>query len=444
MTDETTGSGKGRGKPAPSAAAGSGRRPDVPESEASLLRFLVRSAQDLNSTLELNEVFRKVAERVIPFVDCHLFCVMLWNDETRLLEHSFSMRHGEHVPLEGGFPLGYGISGTAASRRESMRVSDTQGHELYVRHRHPDVDIRSELAIPLVFKDRLIGVLDLESEEPGAFTEDHEQVLCALASHVAIALENARLYEKVVRDEQRLERDLSTAREIQKGLLPDKGVQLGGLEVGAAYQPARELGGDFYDFLPYGEGRLAVAIGDVSGKGTPAALYGSLAVGILRGHVVEHPCEPAEMLSLLNRQLYRSGLQSQYVALTFGVYDTDDHSLTLANGGFTEPILMRGDQLRKIEIRGMPLGLMPGARYEQTRIDFASGDVIAFCSDGLLESVNGVGEQFGTSDLGDVLQSLALANAQQIADGILRANTAFAGEDEAHPDDRSVMVLKFG
>jgi len=417
-------------------------RPGPVVDDASLLRFLVQSAQDLNSTLELEEVFQKVAERVRPLIDCQLFCVMLWNSKERLLEHSFSLCFGERIELKGGFPLSHGISGCAAATRQPVRVGNVLEDTRYVRHRHPEVEIRSELAVPLVLKDRLIGVIDLESEEPDAFSEQHVQVLTALASHIASAVENARLYARVVRDERRLEQDLATAREVQKGLLPGPRLRPEGLDIGWSYLPARQLGGDFYDFLPYGEHRLAVAIGDVAGKGTPAALYGSLAIGILRGQMVEHSCGPAEMLERLNEQLRQPGFENRFVAMLFGVYDPRTRSLGLANGGFTQPLLLRDGTTEKIRVRGLPLGLFPGVRYEERHLELQPGDILAFCSDGLQEAINGEGVQFGAGDLQDVMSSLAEFKAQQIADGILRAGTAYAGPDEEHPDDRSIVVLK--
>jgi len=410
--------------------------------DAPLLRFLVQSAADLNSTLELEAVFRKVAERVLALIDCQLFCVMLWNERTRLLEHSFSLCLGERITLQGGFRLGQGISGSAASSRRVIRVAEVASDPRYVRERHPEVKIRSELAVPLVLKGRLIGVIDLESTEPEAFTEQHEQVLTALASHVASAVDNARLYERVRRDERRLELDLATAREIQKGLLPGPASRTDGVDVGWAYLSARELGGDFYDFQPYGDRRLAVAIGDVAGKGTAAALFGSLAVGMMRGQMVERQCGPAEMLARMNEQLHPRCIDNRFVALSFGVYDAQQRTLALANGGFTRPYLLRGGVIEKIDVRGVPLGLFPGVRYDELQLRLEPGDVVAFCSDGLQEAVNGVGEQFGAGDLEDIVCSLASASAQQIADGILRAGTAYVGVDEQHPDDRSVVVLK--
>ena len=131
-------------------------------------------------------------------------------------------------------------------------------------------------------QDRLIGVLDLESSQLAAFTAQHERMLVALGPFIAIALENSRLYQDARENELRLQNDLDTAREIQLQLLPRGAREVPGLDISAAYVPARELGGDFYDFLPYGEGRLALALGDVSGKGTAAALYGSLAIGMCR------------------------------------------------------------------------------------------------------------------------------------------------------------------
>ena len=420
------------------ARGGTGAAP----TETSMLRFLVQSAEDLNSSLELDTVFRKVAERIQSVIDYHLFCVMLWNERTRILEHSFSLCHGEHIPLKGGFPLGTGISGTCAALRRPVRVPNVHESEHYVRHRHPEIDVRSELAVPLILKDRLIGAIDLESTEYDAFTEDHEQMLSALASHVAIAVENARLYERVASQERLLQQDLTTAREIQRSLLSRARPNLDLLEIGASYLPVTTLGGDFYDFLPLSEGRLAIAVGDVAGKGTPAALYGSMAVGMMRGHIVRDAAGPARMLELLNAQLHLPSVDNRFVAMTFGIFDPADRSLVVANGGFTRPLLLRRGKLERIPVRGVPLGLLLGVSYQEERVSLQPGDVVAFVSDGLQEAIDGQGQQFGDRFLVDVLEALASVSAQKIAEGLIRASTAYAGPEEQHPDDRSVVIVK--
>ncbi len=142
----------------------------------SLLHFLMDAAAELNSTLELEKVFHKIATGLRPLIDYHLFCVQLWNEKTQLLEHSFSMKYGKAIPQKGGFPLGYGIGGSCAVTRRPIRVPNVLEDSRYVRYRHPEVEIHSELAVPLVFKDRLIGVLDLESTEYDYFTKEHEQM----------------------------------------------------------------------------------------------------------------------------------------------------------------------------------------------------------------------------------------------------------------------------
>src|SRR5207302_9003384 len=142
------------------------------------------------------------------------------------------------------------------------------------------VDARSELVVPLLLQDRLIGVLDLESTETHAFTAEHERMLATLGSYIAIALENARLFAEANQSQLRLHVDLATAREIQRQLLPTGAREVPGLDLAAGYRSARDLGGDFYDFLAYVQGRLAIAPGDVSGEGTAAAVFGSLAIGI--------------------------------------------------------------------------------------------------------------------------------------------------------------------
>jgi sigma-B regulation protein RsbU (phosphoserine phosphatase) len=313
--------------------------------------------------------------------------------------------------------------------------------------RYIDCDLgigtRSELVVPLLLQDRLIGVLDLESTMLNAFTAEHERTLVTLGSYVAIALENARLYEEARINERRLQEDLETAREIQRHLLPTGAREVPGLDLAAGYCSARELGGDFYDFLPYGKGRLALVLGDVSGKGTAAALFGSLAIGIMREHVVEHPCPPAEMLAMLNRRLYGARLDARFIALIFAVYDAGVRRLTLANAGGPYPLLVRDGTVEEIRMAGVPLGLFPETEYEETSVELQPGDVVIFASDGIHEAENAEKEEFGHERLAALLAGISSNQlAGDISENILAATSSYSGTGTAPHDDRTLLVLR--
>lgn len=431
-----------KGEPGERREVGRSSPAGRPRAKVSSMELLVASAADLSSSLELDEVMRKIAERIQGMIDCHLFCVMLWNEESQLLEHTYSVRYGKHVPQTGGFALGQGLSGSAAELRRPVRVPDVARDPRYVRFRHAEVDIKSELAVPLVVRDRLIGALDLESTEYDAFTEEHERIVTALAAQIATALENARLYGRVLANERRLEEDLSTAREIQRGLLPAAPSRVAGLDVGAAFAPARELSGDFYDFLPLGDGRLAVALGDVAGKSTPAALYGSLAVGLLRGQALARRVEPGAVLDRLNELLWRLHVKRRFVAMALAVIDGPKRRLQVANAGVPQPYLLRRGEVGQIDVSGLPLGGMADSRHEQLELDLETGDVLLLCSDGLDDCLDESGTTFSAGALEDALRRAAPGTAAEIAGALIEACGGFAAADGAIDDDRTVVVIK--
>ena len=410
--------------------------------QATTLALLYEVSRELTSILDREELLRRVAQRVKTLVNYHVFSVMLWNEKTQRLESVFAMRYGDTIPARMSLPLHQGLTGTAAGERRILRVNDTLEDPRYIKC---DIgfDTRSELVVPLLLQDRLVGVLDLESTEANAFTSEHERMLATLGSYIAIALENARLFEESRGNEHRLQDDLATAREIQRQLLPTGAREVPGLDLASVYCSARELGGDFYDFLPYGEGRLAIALGDFSGKGTAAALFASLAVGILREHVIQHPCPPAEVLAMLNRRLHAARLESRFIATVFSVYDAGTRRLTLANSGGPYPILVRDGIVQSIRVSGIPLGLYPDTEYEEITLDLQPGDTVLFASDGILESENAQQEEFGFDRLSAVLASVSPKHsASDVADKIMTATNHHSGEGVAPGDDRTLLVLR--
>jgi phosphoserine phosphatase RsbU/P len=410
--------------------------------EAKTLALLYDVSRELTSILERDELLRRIAQRVKRIVDYDVFSVMLWNDSTQLLESAFGMTYENSVEVCMKMPLRVGISGTAAAERRAIRVDDVLADPRYVHCEH-GVQPRSELVVPLLLRDRLIGVLDLESTKPQAFTPQNERMLATLASYIAVALENSRLYEEIRESQARLQEDLNTAREIQHQLLPHGARGIPGLDLAAAYVPARTLGGDFYDFLPYGKAKLAVALGDVSGKGTAAALYASLATGTLRELVVSSTCPPACMLEALNLRMHAARLDSRFIAMLFAVYDAAAHRLTVSNAGGPYPLLLRDGQVQELHIEGVPLGLFPDTQYQELTVELRVGDTVVLASDGILESENAQQEEFGSDRLKQLLVELGSpASAAELSDLIISATNTFSGPGTSPRDDRTLLVLR--
>ena len=410
--------------------------------QARTLALLHEVSRELTAILDREGLLRRVAERIRKIVDYDVFSVMLWNEQKQLLESVFAMRSSDAIPARTGVALHQGLTGTAAGERRVLRVHDVNADPRYIRC-ETGVDARSEIVVPLLMQDRLIGVLDLESTKPHAFTLEHERMLSTLGSYVAVALENARLYEEALQNERRLRTDLDTAREIQRQLLPTGAREVPGLDLAAAYVPARELGGDFYDFLPYGEGRLGIALGDVSGKGTAAALYGSLAIGTIREIVVDRDCDPACMLGLLNQRLLNTRLDARFIAMLFGVYDVAHRRLTLSNAGAPYPLLLRDGHVVSVRLEGVPLGLLPGTEYDESSLDLLPGDVVIFASDGILEAQNASEEEFGLQRLSSVVSALSPQDsAHTIAERILAETDDHSGAGTAPQDDRTLVILR--
>jgi len=254
--------------------------------------------------------------------------------------------------------------------------------------------------------------------------------------------ELTRLYHQARENEARLVDDLDIAREVQQQLLPRSTPAFPGLDLVAACVSALELGGDFYDFLPYGSGRLAFALGDVSGKGTAAALLAALTIGILRAHTVDHPCAPAELLVTLNERINAARLNARFVAMLFAVFDSNARQLTIANAGNPYPLLVRKGRIEEIPLAGIPLGLMAGTRYEPVSVDVQPGDTVVFVSDGILECQDSENEPFGIERLAAVLTSLPDASAHEISSAILSATDVFSAQSQTPHDDRSLIVLR--
>jgi phosphoserine phosphatase RsbU/P len=283
-------------------------------------------------------------------------------------------------------------------------------------------------------------VLDLEHTRVGCFNEEHERVLTTLAAQVAIAIENARLYQAVRQQEAQLERDIAMAREVQLRLLPAAAPEMANAEIAARFLPARTIGGDLYDFVDYGLGRTAIILGDVSGKAAPAALFAALMSGIMHSAAQQRP-EPALMLAQLNDALQERMLESQYVTMLFALWNDESRTLQVANSGAVQPVLCRSCETVPVRAEGFPLGMFPDVSYDELTVAAEPGDVIVFISDGILDAENAEGEMYGQERLASLLCSHREQSAQDIADAILADVSRFEGERERF-DDETVIVLK--
>jgi phosphoserine phosphatase RsbU/P len=405
--------------------------------QANTLALLTEISHELTSILNLDQLLKRVGELLQRVIDYQMFSILLVDNENRKLVHRFSVRFKENVQIKHDIPLGRGLVGAAAQEKRTVMVADVRKDPRYI---NTNPETRSELCVPLIYKDKVIGVLDLEHTRRAFFTEDHVRAMSTLAAQIAIAIENATLYERLAQEEQRLERDLAMAREVQLHLLPPTLPSLANAQLAARYNPAHAIGGDIYDFLDYKPPRALIAVGDVSGKGAPAALYAALVSGILRSLAHDEPA-PAELLVGVNRSLNQRRLDANYVVLCCALWDDQTKIMRVANSGLPRPIYCRNGHAHMIESAGLPLGMFPDVAYDEVTIHASSGDVFVFLSDGLIDAGNRRDEQFGRSRIEQVIAHHSQHGAQQVVDALFQAVEEFSAGTPVF-DDQTVVVLK--
>jgi sigma-B regulation protein RsbU (phosphoserine phosphatase) len=410
---------------------------------ADTLETLTEISREVAEILDLEELLSRIAILAKRVIDYRTFGILLVNEAKQVLEPKVALQYGEKTNMLN-IPLGEGLVGYSAQHKLPLVVEDVSKDPRYIKVLD---DVRSELVVPLMLKDRCLGVFDLESPELGAFTQRHAEILGILASQAAVAIENARLYEAVRASELRLEREIEFARRVQSALLPtEPPKRLKGIELAARFEPARQIGGDLYDYLTPDPGSLVVAVGDVSGKGVPAALYGAFAGELVRSRTFRRRfttirSSPSGVLASMNAILHERQLEEYFCVLCYAAFDFKKRQLVMANSGLPYPIRRSDGVSTVIQLPGVPLGSFPGTTYEELTFDLKAGDLYVFCTDGIHEAEDHLGQEFGAARLISVIDRLADHPAQAIVDGIFEAVEGFRREG-ARADDMTAVAVK--
>jgi sigma-B regulation protein RsbU (phosphoserine phosphatase) len=410
--------------------------------DAEAFETLAEIGSEVASVLDLDELFARIAQLTKRVIDYRTFGILLVNDDNEL-EMKLAVHYGEKVDVPR-VALGEGLVGHAALHRKAILVPDVSKDPRYIKL---VPDVRSELAIPLLIKDRCIGVVDLESPQLDAFSKRDVEILTLLASQAAVAIENARLYEEVLTTQERLEKEVRFAQRVQAALLPaGPPKRLKGVELAAAFASARELGGDFHEYLAPESNTLVVAVGDVSGKGVPAALYSAFAAELVRGRTfrrryLPERSSPAGVLSSVNTILHQRQLEEYYCTLCYTIFDLKRRSITLANSGLPYPIRCSEEGCAQIELPGVPLGSFQGSTYDEVTYALHAGDVFVFCTDGVFEAMNAEGQEFTTERLLDVVRKSRDQPAKVIVDAIFAAVAEWR-DDTPPNDDMTAVVVR--
>ncbi|MBM3758927.1 MAG: GAF domain-containing protein [Acidobacteria bacterium] len=399
------------------------------------LKVLTQLTKEFASILDLDTLLGQIASGVRSLVHYDGFSVLLVDEAEQVLKHRFSMRFDQRKSND--IPLSRGVTGAAVRARHAIRVADTATDERYIETAS---GIRSEVAVPLIVNDRVIGVMDIESERVNFFTEEHSRTLGLLAPQVAASIENARLYQEVASRQARMEQDLSAARRVQSLLLPQEAPPIQGLEIGMGMRPAREVTGDIYDVFEIEEQVALIAFGDSSGKGAAAALYGAMVSGLLRS-LAYRRLSPAKMMKVLNDRLCERRVDGQYVTLLLVRWDAAEKKLTFASAGGGLPLLMRDGNVTRLHLEGVPLGLLENREYEDVSSEVKRGDLIGLFSDGFEDQSNPAGESFGHADLATCFRKYRKQSPGLIFNKMLASLDQFRAGVPIH-DDQSALILK--
>lgn len=415
-------------------------QPPTPSLPTERLALLARLAQQFNSSLDLSEVLSSVMDEVIAAVHGERGFVML-RDESGGLSFQVARGMDQRAIDHPSFQVSRGVIERVAAEGRPLLSSDAQQDDRFsMRQSVLSLGLRSILCAPLIVRGRNIGVIYVDSRlQAGIFTPADLELLSAIAASAAIAIENARLYQAAV-EKGRLERELQVARNLQISLLPHEVPTVPGWQFAARWHPAREVAGDFYDFIRRGEGRAGALIADVADKGMGAALFMALSRSILRASLANAPSS-AEGMAAANRLICEDASDGMFVTLFYAEVDAAG-LLTYVNAGHNPALLIRGATAECVELplTGPLLGFSETAMYRQETVQLEAGDFVLLYTDGVTEAISGVDENdfYGDARLRELLCARRESSLRDVLQALMDALGQFI--DPHQPNDDITMV----
>lgn len=414
----------------------------MPQPTEDRLATLYRISQTFNSSLELDDVLNLVMDEVISITRAERGFLMLREPNGELV---FKVARGlDRTTIESPeFEVSRGVVERVASERKPILTSDAQTDEwLGQRQSVRGLRLRAVLGVPLQLKGICNGVVYVDNRlQTGIFSKEDIDLLEGIASSAAIAIENARLYQVAV-EKGRLERELQVAREVQSNLIPQKTPEIAGWEFSASWQPARQVSGDFYDFIPLSQTHLGIVIADVTDKGMPAALFMADSRSIVRASV-SIPTEPANAITSANRLISADSANGMFVSLFYGKLDIESGNLTYVNAGHNPPYFYQAetDTFSEFERTGLALGIESEAEFEERTVQLKQGDFLLLYTDGVTEATNAEQDLYGKDRLNKLLNHHRKSSANKIKAAIEGTITEFIG-DISPSDDITMMIVK--
>ena len=410
------------------------------------LRMLLEITRKISRSLNLEEVLAQVMDTLdslLPYDAAGIYIIRrdLHTTEggsSTLVFHAEAVRGYDIEELmELRLKLGEGLIGWVAQTGEAVRVADVGSDPRYVNARR---GTRSEMVAPVISNDEVIGVFDLESDAPDAYSEDDLQVLQLLASQVAIIVEKAMLHEQLV-EKKRLEAQLEVARQVQLSLLPSGDPALEGFDISAYNFSTEEVSGDYYDFVKVYEDHLGLVIADVSGKGVPASLLMAFLRASLRS-AIRTGYAPNVAMAKVNFLLWETIEPHQFVTAFYGMLDATNRTLAFVNAGHNPPLILERDgRARFIERGGLPLGMFRDTRYYEYYLPVESGQTLVLYTDGATEAATPLGEEYGRTRLAAAVRAGRDKSAREMIDFIYNDIFEWTG-GRGSGDDVTFIIIK--
>ncbi len=403
------------------------------------METLLEVEKSLSFSLNLNELLELILDSLLKVVKYNAAAIFLIDQKKQEIEHIKARGFDPAVEPDLKLRIGQGLAGWAAKTQKSLIVPDVKQDPHYIEAR---TETQSEMVVPISSQDRIIGVFNLESDKLSAFEEEDLELLEAFASLAAISIERARQHEEIL-EKRKLEEELSIAKRIQQSFLPREKPQIAGFDISGFNIPSEEVGGDYYDFIPIIDNQRGIVIGDVSGKGIPAALImasfrASLIAEIRNNYAI------GSIMFKVNNLLFESTEPDIYVTAVYGVLDIKNKIFTFVNAGHNAPLLRHADgKMEYLTQGGLALGTFENSKYEERPVKLNPGDIIVFYTDGVTEAKNEKEEEFGTKRLKQAINDSRHLGATQMQENIYKAVKDFAS-DLSQADDLTMMVIKVG